>query len=155
MEFENRQGKYFLGQKVNNAEGLRIFTHKEYKMAKNFGMKPLFANEQFYDGLPVYFASILWDYTTLGVVNGTIYKIAIQIINKNINCSVLIDELVKVINKEFGYYTRNSKSVIGKKYIWDMEKINVFLTCRNLSFVKAINLIITSNKISEDFRNNL
>ncbi len=147
MILKNNLGIYSLGQNVNELDGIMIFSEKEYKMAKSLGIKPMFEGEQFYNGLPVYFASIIWDYTTIGVVNGIVYKLAIQIIRKNVNFSKIIEDTIKIINKDYGQYNYTENSFFSKKFIWDNESINIFLTKRNLGFIKGVNLIFTSNNV--------
>lgn len=147
MLLRNKLGFYSLDQNVNELDGIMIFSDKEYKIAKSLGMNPMFAGEQFYNALPVYFASTIWDYTTIGAVNGIVYKLTIQIVGKHVNSSKIYEDTINIINKYYGQYNYTENSFFKKKFIWDNESTNVFLTKRNLGFINGINLIFTSKNV--------
>ena len=145
-------GIYYIGQNVNSYKSydLRVFSKKDYQLYKKFGMKLMFENEEFYYGQPIYFANTFWDYTTIGAINGIIYKIAIQIVGiKKELSNIVMKEVIHTINNSNGQFNIFKKSLFKKKYRWENKKNgNVFLTNRQLFLKYYMNLILTSYEFS-------
>ena len=141
-------GNYYLTQNINSATGLKVFSEEEYKLSEKAGMKRMFDNEEMYYGQDVNFASILWDSTTVGSINGKIYKIAIQLIGVDKKKSNwVLNTVVDFINKYIGKY--NKHPFLSDKYIWFTEEQSVFLNKRQMRDINAINLIFTYKDIEK------
>lgn len=141
-------GIYNIGQKVNENDELKIFSKKDYHISKTFGMNLMFKDEDFYHGQPVFFASTFWDSTTIGAINGRIYKIAIQILGTKKNYSnKIMAEAINIINDYTGQFDISKISFYKEKYVWDKKEGNVFLVNRKFFNKCYINLIVTSNDL--------
>jgi hypothetical protein len=144
----NRIGNYFLTQEVDSAQGLKEFSNDEYFAAETAGMKRILEDEKMFNGNTVEFASIPWEFTTIGSTKGKIYKICLQLnYTSKKTANAILNKVVQFINKEIGKY--NEHPILSAKYIWDTAEGNIILYRMSKFNIHSVNIFFTSNIIRE------
>jgi len=144
----NKIGNYFLTQDIDSAQGLKEFSEEEYFAAETVGMKRTLEDEKMFNGNNIEFASILWEFTTIGSTKGKIYKICLQLNSTSKNTAKkVLNTVIQFINKEIGKY--NEHPFLSDKYIWDAVEGNIILYRMGRFNIHSVNIFFTSNLIRE------
>lgn len=138
---EYKVGNYYLGQNVNEAEGLEEFSQGDYR---NNPIRRVFGDERLYHGAPIYFGNCYWNLVTVGVIKDKIYKIGLNLSDITENESMKrVENLKQILSKEIGHEPQKSLGQL----VWYLESSEICLTRRGLFGFNVINLIFTSRNI--------
>ena len=131
-------GPYVLNMNATGLSGLRELSEQEYRV-----FPKEFQGEKIYHGPPVEFLSLTWD-TMLGVVNGTVYKIApsFQTYEKN--------EANNAAMAALAYCSSQLGEPASQRtgfFVWDTVDGNIILQTAETHEGLSVNLFLTSSSI--------
>ena len=138
-------GDYYLGQKIDSVKELIEFSKLEYRISKMSGMSIMFENEKSFNCNDIFYNGISWK-PTIGAVNGSIYKIALQQSFEKSAAEYVFSNLCTKLLSVYGNPSQSSDI----STIWDVDFGNILVTNRSSLGNHFVSIFFTSNSLSNN-----
>ena len=139
-----RIGEYHLGQDIKTVRGLVEFTPEEYAALWSSQGGVGLPGEKVFNAPKVTLNRHLW-YLNVGVLNGRIYKLALQYISSDrAEAHSIFEETLKFVKSQMGAPAEQTKT--PKRYVWDYVDGNVLLGVQEAIGFWSINFIVTGKE---------